>query len=234
LTADGGPEEFAARYLAHLTIEAIRAVARKIEEHGAVGVTDEEGFSERRAARRTAEYATYKRFVRDRSLRNVIVNGLVLRRLEEDPAASGRLKDVLAWLHANYEATGVNQAEFVQRGLLQKAIDTLEATGTSEGKIGPQVKALLDGVEKYTRFVREEDVEGILADEIRIRVLNLTPNTFFVFGKGRAKIVAREGVRLAMKALPTGFIHHPEETKFDFVSMIGQSDQGKLRIRWSS
>ena len=230
--AEGGPEEVAARYLVNLTEDAIKALARKISEHRAVGVTDEEGFIERRAARRTAEFANYKRWISDRHLRLVIVNGLVLRTLEENPKNKERIDMTLQWLYDHHEATAVRQAEFVQRGLLLKAISNLEASGAPEVRVRQQIEALLWGIERFTRFVREDDREELLGDEIRIRTLQVTPNTFVVFGKGRAKSIAKEGVRLAMKSLPSGYVYHPEESKFDYVAMIGEAPDRRLRIRW--
>lgn len=234
MTAGNEASDVAARYLVHLTREAIQALARKIGDHVAAGLTDSEGFRERRTARHTAEFATYKRYVSDRRLRVVINNGLVLRELEAGPEFQGRVKDLLDWISKNYHTTGVWQAEFVQRGLLLKVIGALQAVGVSDDKVGPQVEALLWRVERYVRFVREGEDERRLGDEVRIRVLQVTPNTFIVCGKGRAKDAAKSAVRAAMRLLPEGYLQHPEESRYDYVVMIGPDTGGILRVRWDA
>lgn len=234
MTASGGPEEVAARYLTHLTVEGAKALAKKIREHRAVGVTDEQGFRERRAARRTAEFATYKRYVSDRLLRDILINGIVLRNLEIDPKGQPRIEDIRGWLREHLNTTAVRQAEFAQRGMLLRAIHSLEESGASLPQARLQIDALLRNVEKHTRWVREDDSPKSLGDELRIRVLETTPNTFIVFGKGRARDIAKEGVRIALKALPSNYRVRPmaDESKYDYVALIGESDNGSVRIRW--
>jgi hypothetical protein len=233
LSAASGPEEVAARYLEHLTEAAIRAIAQKIRKELAGGLSDERGFDDRRRARRTAEYATYKHLISDSHLRLVIINGLTLRALEDDPAQQPRIAETLDFLKAKWGPTAVRQAEFVQRGMLLRAIQTLEATGVREGAIGPQIETLLSRVEEHTLFVQARESEQKLGEEIRVRVLRETPNTFIVFGKGYARALAKRGVRIAMEALPSRYAKAVEETKYDYVAFIGEKESGTKRPRIS-
>ena len=232
MTAEGSPERVAGEYLARLTIEGAKALADKIRAHRAVLVTDQVGFEAAKAVRRSAEFVAYKKYISDRDLRLVIVGGLLLRKFEGSPDNKERVQEVLDRLHDRFRSTGVRQAEFVQRGMLLRVIKSLEESGAPKEVVAAQAQALLRRVEKHTRFVRDGDNPELVANEIVIRVLEGQPDTFIVFAKGRARDVAKEAVRLAMKGLPNTFIHRREETDYDYIDMIGESEDGKLRIEW--
>jgi hypothetical protein len=232
VTPADSPERVVGEYLAHLTEDGVRALAQKIQEHRAVVVTDAPGFRAAKEARRSGEFQRYKLYISDRDLRIVVMSGLLLRRFEDHPDDQPRVQEIRQRLHARYRTTGVRQAEFVQRGMLLRVIDALEQTGLPRHEVARQVEALLRRVEKHTRFVREDDRIEQLAHEIAVRTLEEAPDTFIVFAKGRAREIAREAVRIAMRELPPNYVQHPEESGHDYVVMIGEAEDGHLRVEW--
>ena len=232
MTAPGEPEQIAGAYLKELTVDGAKRLVQKIQEHRAVFVTDKEGFQASREVRKSAEFLTYKRYISDRELRLEIIAGLLLRKFEERADGQAHVHEIRQRLHDRFKPTGVRRAEFVQRGMLQRVISALEATGAPTERIAAQAQALLLRVEKHTRFVKEEDRIEQLSKEIVVRVIEEAPDTFIVFAKGRARDIAKGAVHLAMKELPPTYVQHPEESGLDFVCMIGESDNGKLRIEW--
>lgn len=113
MTPSGNPEDIAARYLAHLTAEGVKALADKIRAHRAAVLTDPEGFQTEQQIRSTPEYKSYKRYVKDRQLRIAVMAGLLLRKLETTPNSQQRVDDVLQGLHKIGGRVGRRQAEFV-------------------------------------------------------------------------------------------------------------------------
>lgn len=164
--------------------EKISSWVAKLNQGELSFIEDSETIERVKKQKTKPKWGRIHNLVKDRSLRILIQMGFCLRELElmnkKDKLL--RLRDVIL---SKYGPTGLSVAEVTQRGLLDRYVELLITKTDDEVKLRRDIEEILQDVNKYVFFIKEnEDIEK-KAIIISARINGLFPRAIILMSKGR-------------------------------------------------
>ena len=161
------------------SLSSIKALAQKFRDKELAFIQDEETIKVVKEQLNSGELNFYKIYIPDEKILFLAKIGLTLRRLENN---SERRKNLRDKVHQKYEVRGLHISQFVENGLLNRYIGILIENLISIQDLKDKIMKLLNEIEKYVLFVKAQDVERSVIDQVRIKVFANSPSIFVVSG----------------------------------------------------
>ena len=133
--------------------------------------------------RRSAEFQTYKQYVKDPQLKIIVSLGLTLRSLKSKIQQRSSLRTKI---RDTYGLSSLHVAEFVENEQFARVLPLLLPHVAGPGEMRERVETLLREIEKYVLFVQSADNVLKKTDEAATRVLANNPGVFVLYAKGSA------------------------------------------------
>lgn len=184
--------------LLNWTKEQVSEYIFKLKNKDVAFIRDKDDIELIRQQRKTAEWEIYSRFIEDKKLKILVELGLSLRKWESDP---NKLVSVRTKISSKFTASGLHIAQFIQNDFLNKYLGAILAKVTSKSELTKNIEDILNNVDKYCVFVKEEDNVENRAKEIIIRIQANAPSTFILSSKKSAITVAKNIQNIVKKSI---------------------------------
>ncbi len=168
-----------AKGLLDWSLSSIKNLAQKFRDKKLAFIQDEETIKIVKEQLNSGELNFYKIYIQDEEILFLTKIGLTLRRLENNLERRKNLRDKV---HQKYEVRGLHIAQFVENGLLNTYIGILIENLTSIQDFKDKILKLLTDIEKYVLFVRKEDNERNVIQNVRTKVFANSPSIFVISG----------------------------------------------------
>ena len=169
------------------------------------------------------EFKTYERYVREPTLRRLVLAGLELKRLENDELRLSEVHAIREDIARHYGTRGLHVAELAQAGVLSLLLGVTLSTTATIDEVRLRFETTLGEVDKYAAFIKDTDRPEVAAADIDMRILMGSPALFIVLGQGSATNPARRvAAILAEGLLGRGYGQTIQADQRRFVSIFKQ------------
>ena len=183
------------------TKEQVKELAFRLQNRDIVFIKEKEDIEQIKLQRKTAEWEIYKKFIKNRELRILCQLGVSLRRWESNQE---KLKYVRNKINAKFGSKGLHIANFIQNDFLNKYLGAILAKVGSSQELTIHIEEILNNVDKYAVFIKEEDDVERRSTEIITRIQANVPGTFVMSSRKSAMSVAKS-IQVNVKKVITGY-----------------------------
>lgn len=169
------------------TEDKIKSWAIKIMNQELACLENEEVITNVKKQEESSEWDFYKKYVKDKKLRTLIKMGLTLRDFEENGKKESLENMRNSICNSTlYGTKGLHIAQFVQNGLLLEHITKLLNSSLPLPQIFESIEGLLNNLETRASFIQQSSKIEFILEEIKIKILAHSPDTYFIFARDSA------------------------------------------------
>jgi len=174
--------------------------------------------------RKTSQWRVFIRYIADSDLRIQFQMGLTLRELETQPK---QLADLRGKILKKYGPNGLHIAQFIQNGFFGTFYGNILDRVTTPEKLKFEIENLFKNIEQMVAFIQVSDDVTKKTEEIYIKIMAHSPNTFLICSSGSAIIKCEEIKEKVMKRI-SGYVAELYKTEFKEVYFLNKSEKQYL------
>ena len=181
--------------------ERISELVKKLQDRDIGFIGNKETINIVKEQLKSGEWNISKKFIDDKELRLLVQMGLALRKLEAKKEAdqTQNLRDKIV---EKYGAKGLHIAQFVQNGICARYLGTIMSEISSVEDIKSNVNEILQNIEKYVAFIKQEHEPKNQAEKIKTVIYAHNPSTFIISSKASANKVSKKIIDILKKEIP--------------------------------
>lgn len=203
------------------TEEKIKELLVRFKNRDIAFVQDPKTITLAKEQRKTSEWNLFKEYIEDPDRRILFQMGLTLRKLEAQEQFK-ELNSLRNKILNRYDAKGLHVAQFIQNGFFGKFLGNILERASTPQKLKFEIENLLENIDMMVFFVKQDDDVDKKTEEVVVKILANSPNTFIICGGGKAMENCEEIMKKTMKRI-SNYTVELYKTEFKEIYFLNKS-----------